>query len=106
MREPARILVVDDNADNVEILRMRLGSLGYEVDRRRTTASRRCARSRADLPDLVLLDIMMPKIDGLEVVRAAEGRHQPAVHADHPGDRQGRRPRTSWRGSRPAATTI
>ena len=31
MRDPARILVVDDVADNVEILRMRLASLGYEV---------------------------------------------------------------------------
>ena len=31
MRDPARILVVDDIADNVEILRMRLESLGYEV---------------------------------------------------------------------------
>jgi CheY-like chemotaxis protein len=31
MRTPARVLVVDDVADNVEILRMRLTSLGYEV---------------------------------------------------------------------------
>jgi len=31
MRNPARILVVDDIADNVEILRTRLASLGYEV---------------------------------------------------------------------------
>ena len=34
MRTPARILVVDDIADNVEILRMRLESLGYEATRR------------------------------------------------------------------------
>ena len=32
MRDPARILVVDDVADNVEILRMRLSALGYDVD--------------------------------------------------------------------------
>ena len=31
MRNPARILVVDDIADNVEILRTRLESLGYEI---------------------------------------------------------------------------
>ena len=36
MRDPARILVVDDIADNVEILRMRLTSLGYEVVRMAT----------------------------------------------------------------------
>ncbi|MFO1080345.1 MAG: response regulator [Reyranellaceae bacterium] len=68
MRNPARILVVDDVADNVEILRMRLGSLGYDV----ITAEdgeQGLERVHADLPDLVLLDIMMPKIDGLEVVR-------------------------------------
>jgi class 3 adenylate cyclase len=68
MRNPARILVVDDVADNVEILRMRLSSLGYEVivavDGEQALAS-----VRRELPDLVLLDIMMPKIDGLEVVR-------------------------------------
>ncbi len=68
MRDPARILVVDDVADNVEILRMRLESLGYEV----VTAGdgeEALAAVQADPPDLVLLDIMMPKIDGLEVVR-------------------------------------
>jgi adenylate cyclase len=48
MREPARILVVDDIADNVEILRMRLSSLGYEVvvaedgSRRSPRCARRC----------------------------------------------------------------
>jgi class 3 adenylate cyclase len=68
MRDPARILVVDDVADNVEILRMRLTSLGYEV----VTAEdgeQALAKVQADLPDLILLDIMMPKIDGLEVVK-------------------------------------
>src|SRR4029453_15387295 len=68
MRNPARILVVDDVADNVEILRMRLSSLGYEVVVAED-GEHALARVRDDLPDLVLLDIMMPKIDGLEVVR-------------------------------------
>ena len=68
MRTPARILVVDDVADNVEILRMRLDSLGYEV----VVASdgeQALAQAREALPDLILLDIMMPKVDGLEVVK-------------------------------------
>ena len=68
MRTPARILVVDDVADNVEILRMRLGSLGYEV----VVASdgeQALAKASEALPDLILLDIMMPKVDGLEVVK-------------------------------------
>jgi len=68
MRDPARILVVDDVADNVEILRMRLESLGYEVVSA-GDGEEALAAVHADPPDLVLLDIMMPKIDGLEVVR-------------------------------------
>jgi len=68
MREPARILVVDDVADNVEILRTRLESLGYEVAVA-TDGEQALEAVRADPPDLLLLDIMMPKIDGLEVVR-------------------------------------
>jgi adenylate cyclase len=68
MRTPARILVVDDVADNVEILRMRLESLGYEVIVA-TDGEQALSVAREALPDLILLDIMMPKIDGLEVVR-------------------------------------
>src|SRR5580692_7937863 len=68
MRDPARILVVDDVADNVEILRMRLTALGYEVVVAED-GEQALAKVAAELPDLVLLDIMMPKIDGLEVVR-------------------------------------
>jgi len=68
MRDPARILVVDDVADNVEILRMRLGSLGYEVVVAED-GEQALAKVQETLPDLILLDIMMPKIDGLEVAR-------------------------------------
>jgi class 3 adenylate cyclase len=68
MRDPARILVVDDVADNVEILRMRLTALGYDVDEA-NDGEQALVKIAAAPPDLVLLDIMMPKIDGLEVVR-------------------------------------
>jgi adenylate cyclase len=68
VRNPAHILVVDDVADNVEILRMRLDALGYVVHLA-TDGEQALAAARAKLPDLILLDIMMPKIDGLEVVR-------------------------------------
>ena len=53
MREPARILVVDDVADNVEILRMRLSTLGYEVDEAASGSLLGCLRCRhavASLP--------------------------------------------------------
>src|SRR6516225_1994648 len=68
MREPARILVVDDVADNVDILQMRLDAQGYEV----ITAAdgiEALEKIRALTPDLVLLDVMMPKLDGIEAVK-------------------------------------
>ncbi len=68
MRIPPTILVVDDNAANVEILETRLVANGYHV----LTAhdgEQALAAARSSLPDLILLDIMMPKIDGLTVYR-------------------------------------
>ncbi len=68
MREPPLILVVDDVPDNVDILQMRLESQGYEV----VTAAdgvEALQKTRELLPDLVLLDIMMPKMDGIETVK-------------------------------------
>src|SRR5215212_9613995 len=69
MREPPLILVVDDVPDNVDILQMRLESQAYEV----ITAAdgeQALAVVRDRLPDLVLLDIMMPKLDGIGAVKA------------------------------------
>jgi adenylate cyclase len=68
MRNPPLILVVDDVPDNVDILQMRLESQGYEI----ATAGdglEALEKTRALQPDLLLLDIMMPKMDGIEVVR-------------------------------------
>jgi len=67
MRDPPLILVVDDVPDNVEILQMRLEAQGYEV----VTAADgiEALEKIAELtPDLVLLDVMMPKLDGIETV--------------------------------------
>ncbi len=68
MRNPPRILVVDDNPTNVEILRVRLTAQGYEV----VTAVdglHALEQARALDPDLVLLDVMMPKLDGISVLK-------------------------------------
>jgi diguanylate cyclase (GGDEF)-like protein len=64
----ARILIVDDHEDNVELLRARLESWGFETLSARDGAEA-LATIESSLPDLVLLDIMMPKIDGIEVAR-------------------------------------
>jgi len=64
----ARILIVDDHEDNVELLRARLESWGFETLRAKDGAEA-LSKIESSLPDLVLLDIMMPKIDGIEVAR-------------------------------------
>jgi adenylate cyclase len=68
LRTPPRILAVDDVATNLEILRVRLESQGYEVV---TAADGEEALVRAGElePDLILLDVMMPKLDGISVVK-------------------------------------
>jgi class 3 adenylate cyclase len=66
VRTPPRILVADDNPMNVDILQARLAAHGYEV----VTASdgeEALAVARAERPDLILLDVMMPKLDGRDV---------------------------------------
>jgi adenylate cyclase len=68
LRNPPRILAVDDVQTNLEILKVRLEAHGYEV----TTAAdgeEALARVREFEPDLVLLDIMMPKLDGISVLK-------------------------------------
>ena len=72
MRTPARILIADDNPANVDILAKRLESHGYEI----LTAydgAEALAKARAELPDLILLDVMMPKMDGFAVCREIKG---------------------------------
>ena len=68
MRSPPRILVADDNLANVDILRTRLASQGYEVVTAMDGEAALTA-AREHRPDLILLDVMMPKRDGFEVCR-------------------------------------
>jgi adenylate cyclase len=68
VRTPPRILAVDDVPQNLDIVQMRLQAHGYEV----ITAAdgeEALVRVRQDEPDLVLLDIMMPKLDGISALR-------------------------------------
>ena len=77
MRTPPRVLIADDNAANVRIMRTRLAADGYEV----VTAvdgEQALAVAHEAEPDLILLDIMMPKVDGIEVCRRLKARHPPS----------------------------
>src|SRR5215208_3059487 len=68
MNNPAKILVVDDNEANRDILDTRLKAHGYNV-LQAADGEEALAATREHLPDVILLDIMMPKIDGIEVCR-------------------------------------
>ena len=63
-----KILIVDDHEDNIELLRARLEARGYEVHGANDGHAALEAVTRV-VPDLILLDVMMPKMDGIEVVR-------------------------------------
>ena len=68
MHDPARILIVDDNEANRDILATRLAAHGYQVAEA-ADGEEALAAAYQYLPDLILLDVMMPKIDGVEVCR-------------------------------------
>jgi signal transduction histidine kinase len=63
-----KILVVDDQAQNVRLLDAVLSSNGYAVTSA-SSGSEALEKVKAELPDLVLLDIQMPELDGYEVCR-------------------------------------
>ncbi len=68
MRSPPLILIADDNPANVDILQARLRAKGYAI----ITAAdgeQALVSAQQNLPDLILLDVMMPRLDGIEVTR-------------------------------------
>jgi DNA-binding response OmpR family regulator len=73
----ARILVVDDNRDNREVLTRRLRKQGFEI---LEAESGRAALTmiEAELPDMVLLDHMMPDLSGLETLAILRGTRNAA----------------------------
>ncbi|NQT94853.1 MAG: response regulator [Candidatus Omnitrophica bacterium] len=63
-----KILLVDDETDMVDIVKLRLEANGYEV----ITAydgQEALDKAKTESPDLIILDLMLPKIDGYKVCR-------------------------------------
>jgi adenylate cyclase len=72
MHSPPRILIVDDNETNRDILVTRLGAHGYDL-KQAADGEEAIAATKEHQPDLILLDIMMPKLDGIEACKRLKG---------------------------------
>jgi CheY-like chemotaxis protein len=77
-----RILYIEDNDDNVYVMRTRLGRAGFTV-LIAADAERGLAMAAVERPDLILMDLGLPGIDGWEAARrlkaAAETKHIPVI---------------------------
>ena len=83
MSQDPALLVVDDNEDNLYTLTLRLGREGYKHIVTARNGREALERLRAEPFDLVFLDIMMPELNGYEVLTAIKGderlRHIPVI---------------------------
>ena len=77
-----KILYIEDNEDNILILKRRLGRLGYDVESAMDGAEG-IAMVATHKPDLILMDLSLPVMDGWEATRrlkaAPETRHIPVI---------------------------
>jgi CheY-like chemotaxis protein len=71
-----RILIVDDEGDFIELVKFRLADLGYEF-LEASDGVQALTQARQFKPDLILLDILLPDLDGLSVCEIL--RRQPAT---------------------------
>ena len=73
MSDPARILIADDNPEGLELLEAYLDGTDYALD---TAADGEATLKKVETfhPDLILLDVMMPKISGFEVCKRLKAK--------------------------------
>jgi len=64
-----KVLYVEDNDDNVYMLKMRLELLGDFEVLAAEDGERGCAMALSDRPDIILMDLEMPRVDGWEATR-------------------------------------
>lgn len=72
---PKKILVVDDNRDSRELVVKVLKNKGYEMIEA-TDGEEALEKAVAERPDLILMDIAIPKIDGYEVTRRLKSKEE------------------------------
>src|SRR5918994_1792738 len=93
--DTGRVLVVEDDAEIADVLRRTLRQEGHEV---RSAGDGVAALEVAEdfVPDLVILDLGLPKLDGVEVCRRLPGEAVRAQGAARPHARADAPPPTSW----------
>jgi CheY-like chemotaxis protein len=75
---PRKILVVDDNVDSITILRSILEQNGFSVQAA-SSGKEALQQLESNAPDVVLLDVMMPEMSGLEVLQAIRDNNATAA---------------------------
>jgi CheY-like chemotaxis protein/MinD-like ATPase involved in chromosome partitioning or flagellar assembly len=65
---PVKILIVDDDVDTLRLVGMMLETEGFDIVAAKT-GKRAIELARSEIPDLIILDIMMPELDGYAVTR-------------------------------------
>jgi two-component system, OmpR family, KDP operon response regulator KdpE len=87
---PAKVLVVDDEREIRKLLRMGLTSQGYEI--LEAPDGRTCLELLEQKPDLIILDLGLPDINGLDLLRKIRARNQsaPIVVLSSRGDEAGK----------------
>ena len=77
-----KVLYVEDNDDNIYVLRNRLTRAGFSVVVA-TDGAQGVAAARAEMPDLIIMDLTLPVLDGWETTRqlkaAPETKHIPII---------------------------
>ena len=87
-----RVLVVEDEAAIARLLRVELGASGFDVILA-GDGDEALVVALADPPDVVVADVMMPRMDGFELIRSRSGPSAPAWSSTAGGASPGRGPR-------------
>ena len=74
----ARVLVIEDHADTLELIRTILTHVGHDVSMA-VDGEDGLRRYRRDRPDVVVVDLFMPRMDGLEVITSLREEVGPAA---------------------------
>ncbi len=83
------ILIVDDEEDIVELIKYNLKTEGYVI-LTAGTGEQAIKSARKSRPDLIVLDLMLPGIDGLEVTRYLKTMTRPRISHRHGYGQRGR----------------